>query len=58
MQLLLTICFVIFFSDSMGNKGAFITLTGKDMKPKYTTYDAVVSMENDMFLIQSNTCMS
>ncbi len=26
----------------MGNKGAFITLT-RDLKPKYTTYDAVVS---------------
>lgn len=27
----------------MGNKGAFITLNGKDMKPEYTTYEAVVS---------------
>ena len=27
----------------MGNKGAFITMTGKDMKPNYVTYDAVVS---------------
>ena len=26
----------------MGNKGAFITM-GMDMKPNYTTYDAVVS---------------
>ena len=26
----------------MGNKGAFITLT-KNLKPKYTTYAAVVS---------------
>lgn len=31
------------FSDQMGNKGAFITLDGKTMKPQYTTYDAVVS---------------
>lgn len=28
----------------MGNKGAFITLNGKDMKPNFTTYDAVVSI--------------
>lgn len=28
----------------MGNKGAFITLKGKDMKPEYTTYEAVVSI--------------
>ena len=27
----------------MGNKGAFITLT-KELKPKFTTYDAVVSL--------------
>lgn len=25
----------------MGNKGAFITMNGKDMKPRFTTYDAV-----------------
>lgn len=30
-------------SDTMGNKGAFITLEGQDMEPKYTTYEAVVS---------------
>lgn len=29
-------------SDQMGNKGAFITM-GPDMKPNFTTYDAVVS---------------
>lgn len=27
----------------MGNKGAFITLTGKSMIPTFTTYEAVVS---------------
>jgi hypothetical protein len=27
----------------MGNKGAFITL-GSDLKPSFTTYDAVVSV--------------
>lgn len=31
------------FSDTMGNKGAFITMTGGKMIPKYTTYEAVVS---------------
>ncbi|XP_070180925.1 serine/threonine-protein phosphatase 5-like [Littorina saxatilis] len=30
------------YCDTMGNKGAFITLTGgTDLKPKFTTYDAV-----------------
>ena len=23
----------------MGNKGAFITMTGKDLKPNFTTYE-------------------
>jgi hypothetical protein len=27
----------------MGNKGAFIVLEGKHMRPQYTTYEAVVS---------------
>ncbi|KAJ8977638.1 hypothetical protein NQ317_003616, partial [Molorchus minor] len=27
--------------DTMGNKGAFIILNGKDMIPKFTTYEAV-----------------
>ena len=32
-------------SDTMGNQGAFITLTGgTDLKPKFTSYDAVVSL--------------
>ncbi|XP_014208354.1 serine/threonine-protein phosphatase 5 [Copidosoma floridanum] len=29
------------YCDSMGNQGAFITLNGKDMIPKFTSYDAV-----------------
>lgn len=29
----------------MGNLGAYITLNGKDMKPNFTTYDAVVSIK-------------
>lgn len=29
----------------MGNQGAFITLYGKDMEPKFTTYEAVVSCD-------------
>jgi len=33
----------------MGNKGAFITLNGKDMIPKYTTYEAVVSFTLRVF---------
>lgn len=27
----------------MKNKGAYITLTGRDMQPNFTTYEAVVS---------------
>lgn len=38
-------CITVFsapnYCDAMGNKGAFITLNGKDMKPVYTSYDAV-----------------
>ncbi len=32
---------LLFCSDTMGNKGAFITMNGKDMKPHFTTYEAV-----------------
>ena len=39
------ICHFPFFSDTMGNKGAFITMNGKDMKPHFTTYEAVVSLK-------------
>ena len=42
MTLSLVIC-IFHFSDTMGNKGAFITLTAPDLKPKFTSYDAVVS---------------
>lgn len=35
--------FFFVYSDTMGNKGAFITMKGKDMKPNFTTYEAVVS---------------
>nr|CAD7590719.1 unnamed protein product [Timema genevievae] len=38
-------CITVFsapnYCDTMGNKGAFITLRGKDLKPKFTTYTAV-----------------
>merc|ERR1711983_86746 len=38
-------CITVFsapnYCDTMGNKGAFITLKGADMTPKYTTYEAV-----------------
>ena len=38
----------------MGNKGAFITM-GTDLKPNYTTYDAVVSLIFFSILIVENT---
>jgi len=38
-------CITVFsapnYCDTMGNKGAFITMNGKDMKPNFTTYEAV-----------------
>ncbi|KAB7504811.1 Serine/threonine-protein phosphatase 5 [Armadillidium nasatum] len=38
-------CITVFsapnYCDTMGNKGAFITMTGGKMIPKYTTYEAV-----------------
>ncbi|XP_066138283.1 serine/threonine-protein phosphatase 5 [Euwallacea fornicatus] len=38
-------CITVFsapnYCDTMGNKGAFIILNGKDMIPQYTTYEAV-----------------
>ena len=40
-------CITVFsapnYCDTMGNQGAFITLNGSDMKPQFTTYQAVVS---------------
>ncbi|CAG9860015.1 unnamed protein product [Phyllotreta striolata] len=39
------LCITVFsapnYCDTMGNKGAFIILKGKDMLPKFTTYEAV-----------------
>lgn len=43
----------IFSSDTIGNKGAFITMTGKSMIPTFTTYEAVVSVRHifdDLFI--------
>ncbi|XP_012139319.1 protein phosphatase D3 isoform X2 [Megachile rotundata] len=38
-------CITVFsapnYCDTMGNRGAFITLNGKDMKPKFTIYEGV-----------------
>ncbi|XP_058801857.1 serine/threonine-protein phosphatase 5 [Phymastichus coffea] len=38
-------CITVFsapnYCDTMGNQGAFITLNGNDMKPKFTSYEAV-----------------
>lgn len=43
---------LIFFlySDSIGNKGAFIRLKGNQMVPKYTTYEAVVSFFKEKYI--------
>ncbi|CAD6198368.1 unnamed protein product [Caenorhabditis auriculariae] len=38
-------CYTVFsapnYCDQMGNKGAFITITGDNLKPKFTTFDCV-----------------
>lgn len=38
-------CITVFsapnYCDTMGNKGAFITMNGKDLKPNFVTYNAV-----------------
>ena len=38
-------CITVFsapnYCDQMGNKGAFITITGDDVTPKFTSYAAV-----------------
>ncbi|XP_041354405.1 serine/threonine-protein phosphatase 5-like [Gigantopelta aegis] len=38
-------CITVFsapnYCDTMGNKGAFITMKGDNLRPKYTTYEAV-----------------
>lgn len=38
-------CITVFsapnYCDTMGNKGAYIILNGKDMKPKFEVYEAV-----------------
>lgn len=31
-------------SDTMGNKGAFLTITGDDLTPKFTSFDSVVGI--------------
>lgn len=38
------------FSDTMGNRGAFITLNGKDMKPYFTSYEAMVRTLIKLFI--------
>ena len=32
------------YCDQMGNKGAYIRFKGSEMKPKFTTFDAVVTL--------------
>lgn len=40
-------CITVFsapnYCDSMDNLGAFITINGNELKPNFTTYEAVVS---------------
>jgi len=36
--------YFLHYSDTMGNQGAFINITGDDLTPKFTSFNAVVSM--------------
>lgn len=45
------------YCDTMGNKGAFITLNGENMKPNFTTYEAVPH-PNMRPMIYANTLMN
>ena len=40
------------YCDQMGNKGAFIRFLGKDMKPKFTQFEAVVILN---YILKRNT---
>lgn len=60
-------CITVFsapnYCDTMGNRGAFITITGNNMSPKFTTYEAVVSLKFNLeilcfFFIKENKCSS
>lgn len=39
-----------FYSDTMGNMGAFITITGNNLKPNYRSFEAVVSLTTMFFI--------
>ena len=41
----------LFYADTMGNKGAYIILKGKDMKPQYEVYEAVPHPNGKNFLL-------
>ena len=43
-------------SDTMGNKGAFVTLTDPHLKPNFTTYEAVVSDTKTTSMTHNPTC--
>ena len=50
-------CITVFsapnYCDTMGNSGAFITLDGGDMSPKFTTYEGENSL---VFRTKTNVC--
>ncbi|KAL4702772.1 hypothetical protein ACJJTC_002312 [Scirpophaga incertulas] len=47
-------CITVFsapnYCDTMGNLGAFITMNGKDLKPNFTSYEAVVSVKHNKII--------
>ena len=50
---LVTLLYLMFVSDTMGNKGAFISITGDDLTPKFTSYDSVVSYSYNIIICLS-----
>lgn len=55
-------CITVFsapnYCDTMGNKGAYIILNGKEMKPKYEVYEAVPHPNvKPMVRIEINACI-
>lgn len=57
---MLKIDIFLFYADTMGNKGAYIILNGKIMKPEYEVYEAVPHPNGKFFLIipyNTKTCI-
>lgn len=43
---------LLLFLDTMGNKGAYIILNGKEMKPNFEVYEAVPHPPGNLIILQ------